>query len=363
MLFATDWLGGTTDMNKVKSTSSVAAASDAGQPLISIRDLNTKFLRGSNTIHAVNGVSLDIFPGEVVGLVGESGSGKSVTALSVLKLLPRSVHWRVEGEILFDGQDLTALDPRQIRAIRGSDIAMVFQEPMSSLNPLMRLGDQICESLILHRNLGRRAARLRATELLDMVRIADPARRMREYPHQLSGGMRQRAMIAIALACAPKLLIADEPTTALDVTIQAQVLQLMMGMNKQTGTAMLLITHDLGVIAETADRVAVMYAGRIVEEATVDELFERPLHPYTRGLMAAAPRSRRGLNGAREPLLEIPGSIPSLLQPIQGCAFAPRCGFASDACHVQAPPMQSVAGNHKVACFATQKTQDLGAVL
>lgn len=334
-----------------------------GKPLLEIRDLTTRFYRGSSTIHAVNGVSLDIYPGEVVGLVGESGSGKSVTALSILKLLSRSVRWSVEGAVHFNDQDLVQLNHKQLRKIRGSDISMVFQEPMSSLNPLMRLGDQIIESLMLHRKLDRKAAKQTAIDLLDMVRIADPTRRLNEYPHQISGGMRQRVMIAIALACSPKLLIADEPTTALDVTIQAQVLQLMMGMNKQTGTAMLLITHDLGVVAETADRVAVMYAGRIVEEATVSELFERPLHPYTRGLMAAAPKRQSYATDKRQPLTEIPGSVPSLLAPIKGCAFAPRCTYTRDACHSESPVTQTVFGNHKIACFAVDQTELLGAVL
>ncbi|MBO9354851.1 ATP-binding cassette domain-containing protein [Bordetella petrii] len=329
--------------------------------MLSVRGLHTRFYKDDAVIHAVNGMSLDLWPGEVLGLVGESGCGKSVTALSILRLIPRAVGRVVEGEIRFEGRDLLALAPRELASVRGRDISMIFQEPMTSLNPVLRVGDQVAETLQLHQGLSRRAALARAIELLDLVRIADPARQAREYPHRLSGGMRQRVMIAMALACEPRLMIADEPTTALDVTVQAQILELMADLNRQTGAAILMITHDLGVVAEMADRVIVMYAGNAVEEATVHDLFASPLHPYTRGLMAAIPRRGAWRGGAgAQTLQEIPGMVPSLRSPIAGCAFAPRCAYATARCHEHAPARQVRPNGHAVACWEADRMEQLG---
>jgi len=330
-------------------------------PMLSVRGLHTRFYKDDAVIHAVNGMSLDLWPGEVLGLVGESGCGKSVTALSILRLIPRAVGRVVEGEIRFEGRDLLALTPRELASVRGRDISMIFQEPMTSLNPVLRVGDQVAETLQLHQGLSRRAALARAIELLDLVRIADPARQAREYPHRLSGGMRQRVMIAMALACEPRLMIADEPTTALDVTVQAQILELMADLNRQTGAAILMITHDLGVVAEMADRVIVMYAGNAVEEATVHDLFASPLHPYTRGLMAAIPRRGAWRGGAgAQTLQEIPGMVPSLRSPIAGCAFARRCAYATARCHEHAPARQVRPNGHAVACWEADRMEQLG---
>jgi peptide/nickel transport system ATP-binding protein len=324
-------------------------------------------------VRAIEGLSLSVQAGEVLGIVGESGCGKSVTALSVMRLIPAQSGRIVEGSVHFEGKDLATLDDTQMRAIRGNQIAMVFQEPMTSLNPVHTVGAQIAEAVRIHQGLSNNAAMARAAEMLALVRIPDAQRRVNDYPHQFSGGMRQRVMIAMALSCNPKLLIADEPTTALDVTIQAQILKLMMELNGRVGAAIMLITHDLGVIAETAHRVVVMYAGRKVEEATVEALFEKPVHPYTRGLMASIPRGRQGARARR--LSEIPGIVPSLREPtpgqpaFSGCAFAPRCGFATARCHTQAPallqydpsgvvqPVQGapVPGAHLAACWEIEK--------
>src|SRR4030095_7505259 len=286
-------------------------------------------------------------------IVGESGCGKSVTALSIMRLVPPASGRIVAGSIRFDGQELLALRPAQMRAIRGNRISMIFQEPMTSLNPVMTVGDQIAESLALHQHLPRRAALNRAVEMLTLVKIPEARRRAGEYPHQLSGGMRQRVMIAIAMACTPALLIADEPTTALDVTIQAQILDLMLEMKARTGAAVMLITHDLGVIAETAQRVVVMYAGRKVEEAPVKALFAHPRHPYTRGLMASIPRLNRAPEESTRPrrLTEIPGVVPSLIGMAEGCTFAPRCPYASEQCRVAFPPEIEAAPGHFVSCW------------
>jgi len=343
------------------------------EPILAIDNLHTRFFTRDGAVRAIEGLSLTVQAGEVLGIVGESGCGKSVTALSVMRLIPAQSGRIVEGSVRFEGQDLAALSDAQMRSIRGNQIAMVFQEPMTSLNPVHTVGAQIAEAVSIHQGLSRSAAMARAVEMLGLVRIPDAARRVGDYPHQFSGGMRQRVMIAMALSCNPKLLIADEPTTALDVTIQAQILKLMMELNGRVGAAIMLITHDLGVIAETAHRVVVMYAGRKVEEATVDALFERPVHPYTRGLMASIPRGRQGARTRR--LSEIPGIVPSLReaapgQPaFQGCAFAPRCAFATPRCHSQAPPLlqydatgivelvqgQAVPGMHLAACWEIDK--------
>ena len=312
-------------------------------PALVIDNLHTRFFTRDGVVRAIEGLSLTVQAGEVLGIVGESGCGKSVTALSVMRLIPPRSGRIVQGTVRFEGQDLATLSDAEMRKIRGNQIAMVFQEPMTSLNPVHTIGAQIAEAVRIHQGLSRSAAMARAVEMLKLVRIPDAARRVHDYPHQFSGGMRQRVMIAMALSCNPKLLIADEPTTALDVTIQAQILKLMVELNGRVGAAILLITHDLGVIAETAHRVVVMYAGRKVEEATVQALFERPMHPYTRGLMASIPRGRQGARARR--LSEIPGMVPSMREttpgvaPVIGCAFAPRCGFAAARCHAQAPPL------------------------
>ena len=309
-------------------------------------------LLGEGALTAVNDVSFDVAAGETLAIVGESGSGKSITALSIMRLVPEPPGRIESGQVMFDGVDLLKLSEQEMRRIRGNRIAMIFQEPMTSLNPVMRIGDQITEAIRLHQNKTARQAWARAVEMLRLVRIPEAERRAREYPHQLSGGMRQRAMIAMALACGPKLLIADEPTTALDVTIQAQILKLIRELQERTGAAVMLITHDLGVVAETCDRVVVVYAGRKVEEAPVEQLFERPLHPYTRGLMASLPRMQKG--GRRAKLNEISGIVPSLREPIAGCAFAPRCPLAIDRCQTELPLLRSFAGAHAVACHRAE---------
>ncbi len=323
------------------------------EPLLSVRDLRTHFFNIDGVTRAVDGVSFDVAAGETLGVVGESGCGKSVTALSILRLLPEKAGRIVGGEILFEGENLAGLDESAMRKIRGNSIAMIFQEPMTSLNPVFTIGEQIAEAVRIHEGLDSKAAEQRAIEMLRLVRIPDPERRVKDYPHQFSGGMRQRAMIAMALACGPRLLIADEPTTALDVTIQAQILKLIRDLQDRTGTAVILITHDLGVVAETCDRVAVVYAGRKVEEAPIEELFERPLHPYTRGLMASLPRMQKG--GRRARLNEIPGIVPSLREPIAGCSFAPRCPMAIERCRVESPVLRMLGERHTVACHEAEK--------
>ncbi len=288
-------------------------------PILDVRGLHTNFFTRDGVVYAVDGVSFQVAAGETLGIVGESGCGKSVTALSILRLIPPRSGRIVDGQVLFQGQDLSQLSEPEMRTIRGNEISMIFQEPMTSLNPVMTIGDQIAEAISIHQKLGRRAALARAGEVLGLVRIPDAARALKTYPHQLSGGMRQRVMIAMALSCNPKLLIADEPTTALDVTIQAQILKLMIDLKKRVGAAVIMITHDLGVVAETVERVVVMYAGRKVEEAPVKALFRRPRHPYTIGLMQSMPRGKRGkiAKGAeRARLQEIPGIVPSLREKI-----------------------------------------------
>ncbi len=318
--------------------------------LLQVRDLDVRFATPRGELTAVQGLTFDVAAGETLAIVGESGCGKSVTSMSILRLVPQPPG-RVRGSIRFDGREMLSLPERQMRALRGKDIGMIFQEPMTSLNPVLSVGRQIAETLRLHEGLSARGAAQRAAGLLALVGIPEPERRMREYPHQLSGGMRQRVMIAIALACTPRLLIADEPTTALDVTIQAQILDLMRDLKSRVQAAIMLITHDLGVVAEMAQRVVVMYAGRKVEEAPVADLYAAPLHPYTRGLLGVVPRLGDSLAGqARKRLSEIPGQVPSLIGPIVGCTFAGRCALATDLCRREAPPIAARAPAHLVAC-------------
>ena len=326
-------------------------------PILEIDDLHTTFHTRDGVVRAVDGVSLRLNRGEMLGVVGESGCGKSVTALSILRLIP-SPPGRIEAAaIRFDGVNLLDLSTRQMQRIRGNEISMIFQEPMTSLNPVLTVGRQIGEAIIMHQGLSRKDARDKTVEMLKLVRISLPEQRVREYPHQLSGGMRQRVMIAMALSCNPQVLIADEPTTALDVTIQAQILQLMNDLREKLGTAVILITHDLGVIAETAQRVVVMYAGRKVEEAPVEALFATPRHPYTQGLLASVPRltADTKTGRARERLREIPGMVPSLREARRGCLFADRCGYVTERCRVESPPLEEAAPGHWTACWDSQR--------
>jgi peptide/nickel transport system ATP-binding protein len=316
------------------------------EPLLEVQDLSVRFNTDDGAVHAVDRMSLALAPSEVLGIVGESGCGKSVTALSILGLLPSTA--TVTGSARFEGAELLGASPSRLRKIRGRKISFVFQEPMTSLNPVLRIGNQVEEVVREHMDLPRRAARERVVELLDLVHIPDPLRRVDEYPHQLSGGMRQRVMIAMALACDPKILIADEPTTALDVTIQAGILDLLRELRARLGTAIILITHNLGVVADLADRVVVMYAGRKAEEATVGELFAHPQHPYTIGLLGAVPRAGGAHNGR---LQEIPGRVPSLAELPGHCAFADRCPRADEQSWSEVPELRQVRPNHVVACF------------
>jgi peptide/nickel transport system ATP-binding protein len=319
--------------------------------ILEVKNLKTVFFTNSGLFKAVDDVSFDVRRGETLAIGGESGCGKSVSALSIMRLVPDPPGRIVGGSVTLEGTDLLALDEERMRGIRGNRMSMIFQEPMTSLNPVMRIGDQITEAVRLHQNKTAKQAWARAVEMLRLVRIPEPERRAREYPHQLSGGMRQRAMIAMALACRPALLIADEPTTALDVTIQAQILALIVDLQKELGTGLILITHDLGVVAQTAQRVIVMYAGKKVEEAGVDDLFADPRHPYTRGLMASMP-AVIALGGKTDVRLnEIPGMVPSLTNLPEGCAFAPRCPLAIERCRQEYPPLQDFGGHHRAACW------------
>lgn len=318
--------------------------------MLDIRGLKTHFKTDDGWLHAVDGVDISIDRGETVCVVGESGCGKSVTAMTVLKLLPMPPGKIVEGQVLWQGRDLVPLSSAEMQKIRAKEIAIVFQEPMTSLNPVFTVGEQIAESIRLHEGLSKKEALDRAVEMLKLVRIPTPDRRVHDYPHQFSGGMRQRVMIAMALSCKPQLLIADEPTTALDVTIQAQILDLLNELKEQFGMAVMLITHAMGVVAEVAQRVVVMYAGKVVEEAPVAELFARPRHPYTQGLIRSIPRI--DLAATHKVRLEaIPGSVPKLIAPAPGCRFAGRCKHASAACTSATPPLREVAPGHKVACI------------
>ncbi|QOZ72927.1 ABC transporter ATP-binding protein [Bradyrhizobium arachidis] len=327
--------------------------------VLDVKNLKTVFFTNSGLFKAVDDVSFTVKRGETLAIVGESGCGKSVTALSLMRLVPDPPGRIVGGSVTLEGTDLLALDEAQMRKIRGNRISMIFQEPMTSLNPVMRIGDQIVEAVRLHRNISSKEAQNIAVEMLRLVRIPEPARRAKEYPHQLSGGMRQRAMIAMALACRPALLIADEPTTALDVTIQAQILALILDLQKELGTGLVLITHDLGVVAQTAQRVIVMYAGRKVEEASVEALFAAPKHPYTRGLMASIPSVPASGVAAQERLNEIPGTVPSLVRLPKGCAFAPRCKLAIKRCEAEYPPLADWGGGHLAACWRAAEVAEV----
>ena len=324
-------------------------------PLLAVKDLVTRFDTDEGTLRAVDGVSFTIRAGSTLGIVGESGCGKSVTSLSILRLVPSPPGWIERGSIELEGRDLLALNEREMRAVRGRQIAMIFQEPMSSLNPVYTVGNQIEEAVRLHLGLDAAKARAKAIEMLELVGIPGAAERVDAYPHQLSGGMRQRVMIAIALACEPKLLIADEPTTALDVTIQAQILELIARLRRELGMAVLLITHDLGVVAESVDEVIVMYAGKVVERAPTMALFAQPLHPYTRGLMRSIParavHEGRKSSGAKRRLATIPGVVPDLRDLPKGCRFRDRCDVAIDRCAKAEPPLERHGEEREVACF------------
>ncbi|MFE6666291.1 ABC transporter ATP-binding protein [Streptomyces sp. NPDC057697] len=330
-------------------TTPVPAPRDGSGPVLRVRDLTVSFHGAERTVHAVDGVSYDLSPGEVLAVVGESGCGKSVTSMAVMGLLPPTA--RIGGSITLDGQELVGAPERRLRSLRGRRLSMIFQEPMTSLNPVLTIGRQITEVLRRHQGMGRGEARERAVELLGVVGIPAPRKRVDEYPHQLSGGMRQRVMIAIAVACDPAVLIADEPTTALDVTVQAGILDVLRSLRDRLGTAIVLITHDLGVVADTADRVLVMYAGRPVEQAPVDELFAAPRHPYTRGLLGAVLRPGSRGAGGRARLDEIPGLVPDLREQPVGCGFAPRCASAEADCLAARPPLSPSGGSHATACF------------
>jgi oligopeptide/dipeptide ABC transporter ATP-binding protein len=324
--------------------------------LLEVEDLKTQIRLRRGTVHAVDGLSFEVESGETVGIVGESGCGKTMAAMSIMQLLPRG-GFIAGGEIRLNGRDLVKLSAAELRKVRGNEVGIVFQDPMTSLNPTMTIGRQIAEAVSIHRDVTKAQALDRAAEVLDLVGLPRPKERLKDYPHQLSGGLRQRVMIAMALSCEPKILIADEPTTALDVTIQAQILDLMRELQETFGTAIILITHDMGVVAENADRVVVMYAGRKVEEANVDDLFERPGHPYTRGLLGSIPNLDLAARAdpSRTRLNEIKGMVPSLFNLPQGCSFAPRCGFATDQCRAAYPRLEQHRPNHWVACWHAER--------
>ena len=317
------------------------------EPVLEVKNLTTRFNTQDGTVHAVTDISFNLNKGEFLGVVGESGSGKSVTMMSLLRLIPIPPGEIISGEAIFDGEDLIAMDDRDLRDVRGGRIGFVFQDPMTSLNPVIKVGPQITEALLTHRNISGKEAEERALELLDMVGIPDAESRLDSYPHEFSGGMRQRAMIAIALACSPEVVIADEPTTALDVTIQAQIIQIVKDLRDQLGTAIIWITHDLGVIASLADRVLVMYGGQIVEEGPVDELYGNPQHPYTKALLRSVPR----LDQKGDNLESIQGQPPSMYSAPTSCVFAPRCEYAYDRCRAQNPALQQISETHRSACW------------
>ncbi len=328
--------------------------------LLEVSDLSVEFRAGDRYLRTVHGVSCTLEDGETLGVVGESGCGKTVTVLSIMRLLPEPAGRISGGAIRLQGRDLLALSEAEMQQVRGRDISMIFQEPMASLNPVVTVGRQISEAFIRHESLSRREAWERTVEVLALVRMPEPARRAKEYPHQLSGGMNQRVMIAMALACGPKVLLADEPTTALDVTIQAQILDLMFELKERLGTAIMLITHDMGIIAENARRVVVMYAGRKVEEAAVGELFSAPCHPYTAGLLGSIPRLDRATGGARKRLREVAGMVPSPLDVLPGCAFAPRCPVADDQCRARRPEFEQKRPGHFAACWHSDRLLGAG---
>ena len=318
-------------------------------PLLRVRDLQVHFDTDAGVLHAVDGVNFHIDRSETLGVVGESGCGKSVTAMTIMKLLAMPPGRIAQGQIWFEEQDLVQADAQTMRNLRAKEIAMIFQEPMTSLNPVLSVGEQIAESLRLHEGLTPKQAMVKATDMLRLVNIPKPDQRVNDYPHQFSGGMRQRVMIAMALACKPKLLIADEPTTALDVTLQAQILDLLNDLKSQMGMSIMLITHAMGVVAETAQRVVVMYAGRVVEEASVEKLFATPAHPYTKGLIRSIPRIDFD-SDHKQRLEAIPGSVPKLINPPMGCRFAPRCQYANDRCTQEMPELREISAGHSVAC-------------
>ena len=349
-------------MSQATAVEQAGSASDAepGPAILEIDNLQTHFFTSAGVVRAVDGVSYGVRSGETLGIVGESGCGKSVTALSILRLVADPPGRIVGGAIRFAGTNLLDLSESEMEAIRGNDISMIFQEPMTSLNPLLTVGRQISEAIALHQGLSRRDARDQAIEMLRRVHIPEPERRVEAYPHQLSGGMRQRVMIAMAVSCDPKVLIADEPTTALDVTIQAQILDLMRELQDRLATAIMLITHDMGVVAENADRVVVMYAGRKVEEASAEALFEQPGHPYTKGLLGSIPNLEVAAHAsARRPRLnEIKGMVPSLADLPKGCTFAPRCAFATAECGAASPPLLQHRAGHWIACWHADRLLD-----
>jgi len=332
------------------------------EKVLEVENLQTHFFTRTGIARAVDGVSFDVRRGETLGLVGESGCGKSVTSLSILRLVPDPPGRIVGGAVRFDGRDLLALSEDEMKKVRGNDVSMIFQEPMTSLNPVFTIGAQIAEAILLHQGLSKKAAMDKAVEMLKLVHIPEPQRRVREYPHQLSGGMRQRVMIAMALSCNPRVLIADEPTTALDVTIQAQILDLILELQERLGTAVVMITHDLGVIAEVARRVVVMYAGRKIEEADVVPLFKEPLHPYTHGLLASVPHLDllAGKEQKKTRLAEIKGIVPPLTALPVGCNFAPRCPHADDKCRGEYPPYEQKRSGHWAACWHAERIAEAG---
>jgi peptide/nickel transport system ATP-binding protein len=331
---------------------------NSSKTLLTVDELSVTFRTDHGVVPALRDFSYTLRAGETLAIVGESGSGKSVGALAVMRLIPDPPGRISHGDIQFDGRSILDLSENEMQKIRGNDIAMIFQEPMTSLNPVLTVAEQIVEAVELHQGLSSKDARARALEMLQLVQISEPQQRLDQYPHELSGGMCQRVMIAMALACTPSILIADEPTTALDVTIQAQILDLMRDLKHRFGTAILLITHDLGVVAEMADRVLVVYAGRKVEEASVRDLLNSPRHPYTLGLLGAMPRLGEADGNKR--LTEIPGSVPSMLEPIAGCAFAPRCPLAIDRCHSELPPLEAYGeAEHLAACW---RSEDVGSI-
>jgi len=349
-----DKLGGSVKPRKGASVAKVkASVGEETQPVLKVSNLRTVFRTREATIHAVNGVGFEVRPGELLGVVGESGSGKSVTMMSLLKLLPTPPAEVLSGSAMFGGEDLMQLSPDALRAVRGRDIGFVFQDPMTSLNPVLTIGYQLTEPLRLHLGMSKSRARKRAAELLATVGIPSAEARLDDYPHQFSGGMRQRVMIAMALSCDPKLLIADEPTTALDVTIQAQILEIVRKLRQELGMAIIWITHDLGVIAGIADRVMVMYGGQVVEEAPVGELFANPKHPYTRALLETLPNLKGKRSGK---LRTIAGQPPHLLQEPRSCPFAPRCPSVHERCRIENPPLFALAGGHKSGCWLEEKT-------
>jgi len=317
-------------------------------PLLEVKDLKTYFFVDRSTVKAVDGISFDLKEGETLGIVGESGCGKSVSAMSILRLIPSPPGEIIDGEVVFEGRDLLRASDEEIRQIRGNRIAMIFQEPMTSLNPVLTIGRQLSEPMEIHKNMKVKSALGRCVELLEKVQIADPANRINEYPHQFSGGMRQRAMISMGLGCNPKLIIADEPTTALDVTIQAQLLELLKSLTRDFGMALIVITHNLGVVARYADRVNVMYAGRIVEKGTADDIYDDPRHPYTIGLMASVPQLDQDI---KKKLVPIPGQPPNLSMVPEGCPFHPRCDHAVAQCRRDTPPLTHISDTHEKACW------------